>query len=129
MPHNLPDALNTCEYTLRATPRPLCALVCRGVDGHEELTGLEPIPVHELAMRLMLLYKHRQEHPAVDSITEEDVLGPVSPETVELLCRYLYYADQAYDCGTEDSLKQLLSEDGEHLRSTADSSCACSSKH
>lgn len=85
---------------------------CRGKASHEELQGLDPLPVHELIIRLTLLYKHVQEHPATDNLSERDIEGPVSPETVEILCQYLYFADQAYDCGTEANLRDVLAEKG-----------------
>ncbi len=48
-----------------------------------------------------------------DSIPEEDITDRVTPETVETLCQYLYFADQSYDCGTEHNLKKLLEEHGQ----------------
>lgn len=82
------------------------------MDSHEELHDLEPLPFPELVTRLVLLYKHLQEHPATDEISKEDILGEVTTDIVETLCKYLYFADQAYDCGTEENLKEVLDKHG-----------------
>ena len=87
-------------------------LFCRGVDSHEELQDLDPLPFPELVVRLVMLYKHVQEHPVTDHIPEEELIGKVDPDLVETLCKYLYFADQAYDCGTEENLKKVLDEHG-----------------
>ena len=91
---------------------PLRDFCCSGAEAMPELQGFEPLPVHELAVRLCFMYQHRQEHPVVDSLAQEDILGLVDPESVDLLCKYLYFADQAYDCGTEANLKRLLGDYG-----------------
>lgn len=88
-------------------------LHCRGGDAHDELKGLEPPPVGELLVRLLFLYRHAQQHPVHDKLDADDLLGEVPPDLIGRLCQYLFYADQAYDCGTEDNLKALLEEDGE----------------
>jgi len=54
-----------------------------------------------------------QDNPVTDRIPQEDITDRVTPEVVETLCQYLYFADQAYDCGTENNLKKLLEEHGE----------------
>ena len=82
------------------------------MDSHEELHDLDPLPFPELVMRLVLLYKHLQENPATDEIPKEEIIGTVTPDNVEVLCKYLYFADQAYDCGTEGNLKEVLDEHG-----------------
>jgi len=48
-----------------------------------------------------------------DRIPQEDITESVTPEVVESLCQYLYFADQSYDCGTENNLKRLLEDHGE----------------
>ena len=50
-----------------------------------------------------------------DCIAQEDITDAVTPEVVETLCLYLYFADQSYDCGTENNLKELLEEHGQLL--------------
>lgn len=92
---------------------------CRGVDSHEELQDVDPLPFTELVIRPVMLYKHIQEHPVTDSISEEDIVGIVNPEMVEPLCNYLFFADQAHDCGTEENLKTVLDEHGTGLSETA----------
>lgn len=73
------------------------------------------MPLSDLIVRLILLYKHVQENPVADSLSSDDVQDTVTPDAVETLCKYLYFADQAYDCGTESNLKGALSEHGEPL--------------
>ena len=87
----------------------------RGVDSHEELHDLEPLPFPELVIRLVLLYKHLQENPVTDELPKEEITGKVTPDDVETLCKYLYFADQSYDCGTEENLKEVLDEHGKDL--------------
>lgn len=84
----------------------------RGVDSHEELQDLEPLPFPDLVTRLVVLYKHVQENPISDELSKEDITGEVTPDDVETLCKYLYFADQSYDCGTEGNLKTILEEHG-----------------
>ena len=73
---------------------------------------METLPLPDLLVRLLFLYRHLQENPVFDKLGEEDVQGEVTTSQIETLCRYLYFADQAYDCGTEDNLKALLEEQG-----------------
>lgn len=86
-----------------------------GIDSHEELQDLDPLPFPELVIRLVLLYKHLQEHPVTDELPKEEITGQVTSEDVETLCKYLYFADQSYDCGTEGNLKEVLDEHGYDL--------------
>lgn len=85
------------------------------MDSHEELKDLEPLPLHELIVRLTLLYKHIKAHPYKDTIASGDLLGEVATHQVDELCKYLYLADQSYDCGTEANLRDALGELGKHL--------------
>lgn len=73
---------------------------------------MEMRPLPELLVRLVLLYRHVQEHPVADELPAGDIEGPVSAGDVNELCKYLYFADQAYDCGSEGNLKDALDEQG-----------------
>ena len=84
----------------------------RGGDAHEELRGLKSLPLSELLVRLIFLYRHLQENPVSDLLDASEIVGEVTTDQVETLCHYLYLADQAYDCGTEDNLKTVLEEEG-----------------
>ena len=38
--------------------------------------------------------------------------GKLDPGQIDMLARLLYFADQAYDCGTEANLQRLLLAEG-----------------
>lgn len=44
--------------------------VCRSKDHMPALRRLEPLPTHELAIRLFYLYDHFRREPVVDSFPE-----------------------------------------------------------
>lgn len=62
-----------------------------------------------------------------DELPKEEITGKVTPEDVETLCKYLYFADQSYDCGTEGNLKKVLDEHGKLLSRwlVESSTCSC----
>ena len=52
------------------------AVVCRSKDHMPALRRLDPLPTHELAIRLFYLYDHFRREPVVDSFPDATQVSP-----------------------------------------------------
>ena len=77
------------------------------------LTDLEPIPFHELFVRLCYKFNNSQEDPDVDAQLQGGSREDIDDAMLDTLALYLHFADVIYEAGTEEQLLQIIKEKGE----------------
>ncbi len=81
-------------------------------DQFPELKELQPLPLTELATRLVHLFaKCAREPPAAD-LGAGGGAAPVADDLLHELADYLYLADQSYEGATEAQLSRRLQRKG-----------------
>ncbi len=82
-------------------------------DQFPELKELQPLPLTELATRLVHLFaKCAREPPAADLGAGAGGAEPVADDLLRELADYLYLADQSYEGATEAQLSRRLQRKG-----------------
>ncbi|DBA89266.1 hypothetical protein WJX77_010917 [Trebouxia sp. C0004] len=92
--------------------RELAMTLSKSKDHMPALSKLEPLPTHELAIRLFYLYDHFRREPVVDEFPGGK---QADPDLVDKLAYYLWFAEYAYEAGTEPNLKKVLQSRDFHL--------------
>ncbi|KAL3160591.1 hypothetical protein ABBQ32_010523 [Trebouxia sp. C0010 RCD-2024] len=92
--------------------RELAMTLSKSKDHMPALRRLDPLPTHELAIRLFYLYDHFRREPVVDSFPDGT---QADSALVDKLAYYLWFAEYAYEAGTEPNLKKVLASREYHL--------------
>lgn len=92
--------------------RELAMTLTKGKEHLPALSKIDPLPTHELAVRLFYLYDHFRRNPVVDNFPSGK---QVATDLVDKLAYYLWFAEYAYEAGTEPNLKEVLTTRGYHL--------------
>lgn len=79
------------------------------------LAELQPIPFHEIFVRLCYKFDDTLRDPEVDADVKGGPTDHITAELLDELNLYLHFADVIYEAGTESRLLDIISEQGGHF--------------
>ena len=73
---------------------------------------LDPIPFHEMFVRLCYKFDDTQRDPELDGGVEGGSTDDINDSYLDTLGEYLHFADVIYEAGTEGRLLDIIAEKG-----------------
>ena len=76
------------------------------------IAALEPIPYHEMFVRLCFKYDDTQRDTDEDANVEGGSTDDINDAFLDTLAKYLHFSDVIYEAGTEAKLLEIIAEKG-----------------